>query len=115
MPKFKYANNLRRNRGGPYKTEPVTELRRWRLRNVGGRQTWHYLESNEECEAWPQTLLDKHSLGLSTDDLAPSLPPATSAKASSYNALKFYAALQAEDGHWAGDYGGPYFSCLGLL
>lgn len=66
MPKFKYANNLRRNRGGPYKTEPVTELRRWRLRNVGGRQTWHYLESNEECEAWPQTLLDKHSLGLST-------------------------------------------------
>lgn len=23
--------------------------------------------------------------------------------------MRFYAALQAEDGHWAGDYGGPLF------
>lgn len=23
--------------------------------------------------------------------------------------MTFYAALQAEDGHWAGDYGGPLF------
>jgi len=25
------------------------------------------------------------------------------------NAARFYAQLQAEDGHWAGDYGGPLF------
>ncbi|XP_075463510.1 lanosterol synthase isoform X2 [Ascaphus truei] len=29
--------------------------------------------------------------------------------------MKFYAALQAEDGHWAGDYGGPLFLLPGLL
>lgn len=23
--------------------------------------------------------------------------------------MRFYAGLQAEDGHWAGDYGGPLF------
>lgn len=23
--------------------------------------------------------------------------------------MRFYATLQAEDGHWAGDYGGPLF------
>ncbi|KAM6200130.1 lanosterol synthase isoform 1-T1 [Sarcoramphus papa] len=29
--------------------------------------------------------------------------------------MRFYAALQAEDGHWAGDYGGPLFLLPGLL
>ncbi|KAM6261018.1 lanosterol synthase isoform 1-T1 [Spheniscus humboldti] len=29
--------------------------------------------------------------------------------------MQFYAALQAEDGHWAGDYGGPLFLLPGLL
>ncbi|KAM9804595.1 lanosterol synthase [Neosynchiropus ocellatus] len=29
--------------------------------------------------------------------------------------MKFYSHLQAEDGHWAGDYGGPLFLLPGLL
>uniref|UniRef100_A0A8B9I966 Terpene cyclase/mutase family member n=1 Tax=Anser brachyrhynchus TaxID=132585 RepID=A0A8B9I966_9AVES len=29
--------------------------------------------------------------------------------------MRFYAGLQAEDGHWAGDYGGPLFLLPGLL
>ncbi|XP_060088070.1 lanosterol synthase [Heteronotia binoei] len=29
--------------------------------------------------------------------------------------MKFYSRLQAEDGHWAGDYGGPLFLLPGLL
>ena len=42
-------------------------------------------------------------------DLAPALPKATTTKQACYNALKFYSSIQSEDGHWAGDYGGPLF------
>lgn len=65
MPKFKYANNLKRNRGGPYKTAPATDLSRWRLKNVEGRQTWHYLDTSD-AQKKPQSLLEKHSIGLTT-------------------------------------------------
>ncbi|GJP77609.1 hypothetical protein CLOP_g7972 [Closterium sp. NIES-67] len=30
-------------------------------------------------------------------------------------AVRFYETIQAEDGHWAGDYGGPLFLMPGLL
>lgn len=30
-------------------------------------------------------------------------------------ALRFYSNLQAEDGHWPGDYGGPMFLLPGLV
>ena len=30
-------------------------------------------------------------------------------------ALDFYSALQCDDGHWAGDYGGPFFLLPGLV
>ena len=45
-------------------TDPTTDLQRWRLRNERGRQTWHYLTTDKELEAWPQTVADKHFLGL---------------------------------------------------
>jgi lanosterol synthase len=31
------------------------------------------------------------------------------------NGMSFYCQLQTEDGHWAGDYGGPLFLMSGLL
>ena len=62
---FKYQNDLARNRGGPYKTEPVTDLSRWRLICVAGRQTWHYVPEGETPER-EQTMLERHSLGLDT-------------------------------------------------
>lgn len=45
-------------------TPAFTDLNNWRLKVVEGAQTWHYLETEEERKAWPQTIWDKYSLGL---------------------------------------------------
>lgn len=37
------------------------------------------------------------------------------AGAAAHKALQFYQMLQCEDGHWAGDYGGPMFLMPGLV
>jgi lanosterol synthase len=31
-----------------------------------GRQTWHYLEDDEQNKEWPQSVADKYFLGLQT-------------------------------------------------
>lgn len=62
---FRYQNDLPRNRGGPYKTKPATDLTRWRLTNEGGRQTWRYIPEGDTPER-EQTLLERHVLGLDT-------------------------------------------------
>lgn len=54
-----------RRRGGPYKTEPATDLSRWRLTNELGRQTWKFF-TDEETPDRAQTALEAHSLGLDT-------------------------------------------------
>lgn len=43
-----------------------TDYSRWRLLDEHGRQTWHYLTTDEEVRAWPQTVADKYHLGLPT-------------------------------------------------
>lgn len=44
-----------------------TDLSRWRLRvSDGGRHVWHYLDTEQEAESWPQTPEDKYWLGLPT-------------------------------------------------
>jgi hypothetical protein len=43
-----------------------TDYSRWRLVDNDGRLTWCYLESDEENKKWPQTIYDKHHLGLPT-------------------------------------------------
>nr|XP_006636690.2 PREDICTED: lanosterol synthase [Lepisosteus oculatus] len=103
-----------RRRGGPYKSEPATDLRRWRLSNVEGRQTWRYVENEDSAER-ELNMLEAHSLGLDTSMFAPSSPPADTARQSALKGMEFYRLLQAEDGHWAGDYGGPLFLLPGLL
>ena len=45
--------------------DKATDLERWRLKDDHGCQTWHYLETDEEVKAWPQTEADRHHLGLS--------------------------------------------------
>lgn len=61
------CKEFRRRRGGPYKTEPATDLSKWRLQNIDGRQTWHYMETAKTG----QTLLERHSLGLPTVTVLP--------------------------------------------
>lgn len=48
-----------------------TDLTRWRLKNDRGRQTWHYLETEEELKAWPLSTADKYFLGLDTVRINP--------------------------------------------
>ena len=42
----------------------VHDPSRWRLLDERGRQTWHYMESDEQAKEWPQSLVDKHHLGM---------------------------------------------------
>ena len=43
-----------------------TDYTRWRLRDDRGCQTWHYLHTDEEVEAWPQSAADRYFLGMET-------------------------------------------------
>ncbi|PLB44092.1 family 10 polysaccharide lyase [Aspergillus steynii IBT 23096] len=52
-----------------------TDYARWRLVDKQGRQSWCYLESNEENEKWPQTIYEKYFLRLHTG--LPDLPKAS--------------------------------------
>ncbi|GJE91138.1 terpene cyclase/mutase family protein [Phanerochaete sordida] len=92
----------------------LTDYSRWRLSvTEDGRHTWHYLRTDEECERWPQTTLDKYWLGLPVD--LPALPKASNALEAARNGFAFYKHLQADDGHWPGEYGGPMFLLPGLV
>ncbi|KAI7879668.1 terpene synthase [Lichtheimia hyalospora FSU 10163] len=94
-------------------TPTFTDLSRWRLRVEEGAQTWHYLETDQECREWPQTFWDKYHLGLPTN--APTLPRAKTPLEAARNGFEFYRQLQTEDGHWGGEYGGPMFLIPGLI
>lgn len=48
---------------------PVTDLSKWRLRSVKGRQTWFYDEDGESKRE--STFIEMHALGL--DTVRPSL------------------------------------------
>ncbi|KAF9035290.1 terpenoid cyclases/protein prenyltransferase alpha-alpha toroid [Panaeolus papilionaceus] len=94
--------------------QPFTDYSRWRLRiSEGGRQIWHYLNSDDELASWPQDDATKFWLGLKTS--APDLPPASTALEAAENGYKFYKLLQTDDGHWAGGYGGPMMLLPGLV
>ncbi|KAI5813548.1 terpenoid cyclases/protein prenyltransferase alpha-alpha toroid [Pyronema omphalodes] len=90
-----------------------TDYTRWRLKSERGRQTWHYLETDEQLAAWPQTVYDKYHLGLDTG--LPTLPEATSNLEAARNGLRFFSKLQLPDGQWACEYGGPMFLLPGII
>lgn len=50
-----------------------------------------------------------HFCLLPQSKFVPDSPAAKNAKEATLKGMEFYRHLQAEDGHWAGDYGGPLF------
>ncbi|KAJ3115426.1 Lanosterol synthase (Oxidosqualene--lanosterol cyclase) [Phlyctochytrium bullatum] len=94
---------------------PTTDPYRWRLAVEEGRQTWQYFEDPEDprLKAWPMTDADRYWQGLPLEN-PPSFQPAKTAREAARNGLRFYKRLQTEDGHWAGEYGGPMFLIPGL-
>lgn len=52
--------------------------------------------------------------GLALQNL-PDLPRAEDALSAAQNGFKFYKHLQSDDGHWAGEFGGPMFLLPGLV
>ncbi|KAI9747109.1 MAG: Lanosterol synthase (Oxidosqualene--lanosterol cyclase) [Lichina confinis] len=105
--------------GGPVHLEDVdlpaakTDRSRWRLLDERGRQTWHYLETDEEVKGWPQSIADKYFLGTETG--LPHLPAPLTGLGAARNALDFFSHLQLPPGNWACDYGGPMFLLPGLV
>lgn len=59
--------------------------------------------------AWPQIPLRSHLFSPLQGSYFKALPKAHTAHEGALNGITFYMGLQAEDGHWAGDYGGPLF------
>lgn len=95
-------------------SKPFTDYSRWRLLvNDGGRHTWHYLQTDGECEKWPQNDVDKYWIGIPLN--LPDLAKPKDALDAARNGYTFYKHLQSHDGHWAGEYGGPMFLLPGLV
>ncbi|KAJ3194273.1 Lanosterol synthase (Oxidosqualene--lanosterol cyclase), partial [Dinochytrium kinnereticum] len=96
-------------------TTTATDPLRWRMKVEEGRQTWEYFEDPEDprLKAWPMTDADRYWQGLKLED-APVYPAAKTPLESARNCLRFFKRLQTEDGHWAGEYGGPMFLIPGL-
>lgn len=93
--------------------DECTDLYGWRLSDELGRQTWHYMHTNENAKAWPQSIADKHHLGLPLP--LPDLSPAVTPMQSATNAFSFFSHLQLPPGNWACEYGGPLFLMPGLV
>ncbi|KAF2672980.1 oxidosqualene:lanosterol cyclase-like protein [Microthyrium microscopicum] len=90
-----------------------TDYSKWRLLDEDGRQTWHYLRTDEEEKEWPQSTADKYHLGMPTN--LPDLAPAKTPLQSIDNGLEFFSKLQLPPGNWGCEYGGPMFLLPGLV
>ncbi|KAL6722334.1 Lanosterol synthase (Oxidosqualene--lanosterol cyclase) [Lecanora helva] len=106
-------NNTNGVATSPKSQDETTDINRWRLRDVHGEQTWHYLETDEQVRAWPQSTADRYHLGLSVN--LPTLPSPKTPLDSVHNALSFFSQLQLPPGNWACEYGGPMFLLPGMV
>ncbi|ORY69166.1 terpenoid cyclases/protein prenyltransferase alpha-alpha toroid [Leucosporidium creatinivorum] len=103
----------------------ATDVSKWRLDSQDeGRHVWHYAaDPSRSSTSSEQTDEEKYWLGLPLNDLtyssagsssADSSRPATPLEAAR-KGFEFYKKLQSEDGHWAGEYGGPLFLLPGIV
>ena len=88
-----------------------------------GRQIWHFVGEDNDgaggCEAFDPAKNPNSSDQLYRRERLRTWrqkhPDEPVAKDPLERALKFYRKLQVDDGHWAGDYGGPHFLSPGLV
>jgi len=90
-----------------------------------GRQIWYYDEKDTEsvgesfCAASNPNSADKVFRSIMLNKWEGSCPDEESIPGDAFSAavkgLEFYQMLQCDDGHWAGDYGGPMFLMPGLI
>lgn len=93
----------------------VTEKGCWKLNVKDGRQWWIYDKSTR-----PQSFIDKYWLGLLSKepfyfDIEKDKLDDLVVKNALEKGFSFFSQLQTEDGHWAGDYGGPLFLLPGMI
>ena len=95
---------------------------------AAGRQVWWYdaTAAKEERSRWTDSfdpsmnpnsadrIFREAQLARCPDEAPETNPPASATEAARKGA-RFYSMLQCEDGHWAGDYGGPMFLLPGLV
>ncbi|EGC40360.1 hypothetical protein DICPUDRAFT_74059 [Dictyostelium purpureum] len=86
----------------------------WSLKVDRGRQVWEYSEEKKEA-----TDVDIHLLLLkepgTTTPQGCDLNKAQTPQEAILKAFQYFSKVQTEDGHWAGDYGGPMFLLPGLV
>eukprot|EP01134_Creolimax_fragrantissima_P003456 CFRG3456T1 len=86
----------------------ATDLTRWSLEVKDGRQVWRYLNENDK-ENKENPIASRYHVGLDTSEGTPALSTPVTVEDALFNAVSFFEKLQTQDGHWAGDYGGPMF------
>mmetsp|Transcript_21636 Transcript_21636/g.60860 ORF Transcript_21636/g.60860 Transcript_21636/m.60860 type:complete len:774 (+) Transcript_21636:35-2356(+) len=116
--------------------EPATDLWRWSLVVNEGRQTWEYLTNDmlERGSEHNDPVASRYHVGLpiTPEALAASPCPCNRCRTLKLSdglkhkndcitvednlrcGMRFFGVLQTQDGHWAGDYGGPMFLLPGL-
>ena len=88
----------------------------WKLDVDHGRQRWLYVQeqAGELNRTLEEHLLTKRSNFPDCRYENPN-PEFSTPQEAVRAAVKFYSTIQTEDGHWAGDYGGPMFLMPGLV
>eukprot|EP00042_Codosiga_hollandica_P050363 m.599370 g.599370 ORF g.599370 m.599370 type:complete len:722 (+) comp58079_c0_seq5:29-2194(+) len=83
----------------------ATALDCWSLAVARGRQVWTHVDSPAKVE---NPAAARYFVGL-TAGAEVLADPREIVEDSIRSGLAFFSAIQTEDGHWAGDYGGPMF------
>jgi cycloartenol synthase len=92
-----------------------------------GRQTWYYLDNNNQSNATEATfnpaanpnsgdkLFRQQMLSKWKGPRPDAKSSPSTAKEAASKGISFYQMIQCDDGHWAGDYGGPLFLMPGFI
>ena len=84
-------------------------------RKLGPGLSPHWINIGLGFRQYASFLIPGVSSRVNTSQSLPSLPQDKDAMSAARNGFTFYKHLQAPDGHWPGEYGGPLFLLPGLV